>query len=241
MGFRPVRDELRTHKDFAAQAPSIEVYAQVADAVLAHGALDGSAATVEIGCGLGGGLAYLRTRLPGRLIGIDQSLTATLRARMSGLSARRASALALPFESASIDAMIAVEAMFLYGDADGCLAEVRRTLKPGGVLVVAEFGGGKATRFKRVIEPAFRRHGLSLVTLTDCTQLARQQVIDGEPERQVTYRRLPSFLRASFVETLTLQNSHRYERWVNSEECYVIAICVRDLEPVDGTITPKGS
>jgi SAM-dependent methyltransferase len=239
MGFRPVRAELTGHKDFGAQAPNIEVYAQTADALLTYASLTETSRVVEIGSGLGGGLAYLRARLPGQQIGIDQSLTATLRARLTGLTAQRASALALPFDAGSLDAIIAVEAIFLYGDADGCLAEVCRTLKPGGILALAEFGGGKADRFRRVIENAARHHGLQLVSLIDCTPSARQQVIDGEPQRQVTYRRLPWFLRETFFETLTVLNSRRYKRWVDGKECYVIAVFARDPDAVDRAVPAK--
>lgn len=80
---------------------------------------------LDVGCGEG-------RYLPPGGIGVDLDLERLPR------SARVVcgDALALPFAPRSFDSALAIRMLNDTGDVDGALAEVRRVLRPGGVLVV---------------------------------------------------------------------------------------------------------
>lgn len=102
---------------------------------------------LDAGCGFGGTLACLEERLPGLdLVGLNIDPRQLRRA--AGLAAARpgrppafvtADACALPFADASFDRVLAVECIFHFPSRAAFLAEVRRVLKPGGVLVLSDF------------------------------------------------------------------------------------------------------
>lgn len=98
---------------------------------------------LEVGCGRGGGAAFLATRyLPRALIGIDLSPLAVARCRAAhqapGLSFETGRAEALPVASACCDIVINIESSHCYADMQRFLSEVRRVLRPGGQLAFCD-------------------------------------------------------------------------------------------------------
>lgn len=82
----------------------------------------------------------------GRMVAVDIEPTIIerlqTRAQASGinnLEARVADVHALPFEDASFDAITMMATLGEIPDADRALDELRRVLKPGGVLAISEF------------------------------------------------------------------------------------------------------
>ncbi len=103
---------------------------------------------LEVGCG-GGQLAQqAMTRRPSlRWVGLDLSAEQVARAnkRTAGTSGVRfvqGSALDLPFEEASFDAVVSVASIKHWPDPAAGLAECVRVLRPGGRLVVVEADRG---------------------------------------------------------------------------------------------------
>lgn len=70
---------------------------------------------------------------------VDASAGMLAEARANGLPAVRGDAARLPFRDDSVDAVVVVDALHHFPDRDGALAEARRVLRPGGVLVVRDF------------------------------------------------------------------------------------------------------
>jgi ubiquinone/menaquinone biosynthesis C-methylase UbiE len=103
-------------------------------------ALAGTAGRVlDAGCGTGGLLAALCRRRPDLMaIGIEWAGAAARRAAdKSGAAIVRGSVNALPFADASFDAAVSADVLCHAAvDPDRALAELRRVLRPGGLLVL---------------------------------------------------------------------------------------------------------
>jgi ubiquinone/menaquinone biosynthesis C-methylase UbiE len=125
---------------------------------------------LDIGCGTGNLLVALgRRRLGVELVGLDPDARALAmagrKAARAGLTVdwRRGYADELPFPDGSVDRVFSSLMLHHLGKAakDGMLAEVRRVLRPDGLLVLADFDGHSGARshnpFARRIAP--RAHG----------------------------------------------------------------------------------
>jgi ubiquinone/menaquinone biosynthesis C-methylase UbiE len=96
---------------------------------------------VELGCGPGWFSEAIAARV-GHLVMFDlqQEMLQLARSRVRRLntSAMHGDAVALPFATGAIDAVVVVAVLGEIPDRDACLAEIRRVLRPGGVLLIAE-------------------------------------------------------------------------------------------------------
>jgi SAM-dependent methyltransferase len=97
---------------------------------------------LEVGCG--DGVLLYKAMLGGAaMIGVDMSRTGLTHARQQIASRLerapqlvRASALELPFRDGSFDYVLSVEVIEHLDEVDRYLAEIRRVLRPGGLLAV---------------------------------------------------------------------------------------------------------
>ncbi len=93
---------------------------------------------LDAGCGTGGTTIHLRRF--GEVVGVDLMWEALLPTRERGLGGRlaRASVERLPFASASFDVVTSFEVLYhlQVGDDRRALAELRRVLRPGGLLLL---------------------------------------------------------------------------------------------------------
>ena len=98
---------------------------------------------LEVSCGRGGGASFLcRYKRPQTIIGVDIADKAVEFCRkvhrLKNLRFIQGDAEDLPVFDCSFDAVINVEASFCYGEFDRFLAEVERTLRPGGYFLFAD-------------------------------------------------------------------------------------------------------
>jgi SAM-dependent methyltransferase len=104
-------------------------------------ALEGTFGRVlDAGCGTGGFLAVLRERRPDLIrFGIEWDSTAAPRARAkSGAAIARGSVNALPFADNSFDAAVSADVLCHAAvEPRAALAELKRVLRPGGLLVLS--------------------------------------------------------------------------------------------------------
>lgn len=112
----------------------------IAAMLLADAALPASGDVLDVGCGSGGTMTWFLSLYQGwRAFGIDVAPDGVRAARDAGRSACLGSALSLPFASASMDAVVTFDVLQhlpLDGGAAQALAEMRRVLRPGGVLLL---------------------------------------------------------------------------------------------------------
>ncbi len=116
----------------------LALYGHVAGAAPLEGA-----EVLEVGCGRGGGAAFVARRFDvGRLTGLDFSEGAIDFASAHHTDPRlrfvHGDAENLPFADASFDAVVNVESSHCYPDVDRFVAEVYRVLRPGGSLLFAD-------------------------------------------------------------------------------------------------------
>lgn len=96
---------------------------------------------LEVGCGTGAFAERLAAENPrAQLVAIDQSDRFVELAVARGLLARAADVQDLPFGDAQFDVVAAMWMLYHLPDLDRGLAEIRRVLRPGGLLVAATNG-----------------------------------------------------------------------------------------------------
>jgi len=106
--------------------------------------LEPDSRVLEVGCGPGFFSPFLARAAPiGQLVLVDLQIgmLRTARGRLpagSNAGCVRADASALPLATATFDAVICATMLGEVPDTAGCLDEIRRVLRPGGRLTVAE-------------------------------------------------------------------------------------------------------
>lgn len=96
---------------------------------------------LEIGCGTGAFAGRLAAELPDSgVVAVDQSARFVELTASRGVEARVADAEELPFADGSFDAVAALWMLYHVADLHRALDEVRRVLRPGGVLVAVTNG-----------------------------------------------------------------------------------------------------
>jgi SAM-dependent methyltransferase len=96
-----------------------------------------AARALEVGCGTGHWLGLLRQWRP--VVGLDRSQGMLRRAQAgaaAGLPLAQASAEGLPVAAGCFDLVLVVNALHHFGQQAAFVAEARRVLRPGGVLVM---------------------------------------------------------------------------------------------------------
>lgn len=106
--------------------------------LIADAAMPATGTMLDVGCGSGQTMHWFRRQYPGwQLFGLDVAGDGLRAARDAAEDVTLASALQLPFPDASVDAVITldvVQHLPLGGGDSLALREMRRVLRPGGVL-----------------------------------------------------------------------------------------------------------
>jgi SAM-dependent methyltransferase len=173
---------------------------------------------VEVGCGRGGGSAFVFERFaPSSMTGIDLARTAIERARRRygrpGLTFLTGDAQNLPFADASFDAVINVESSHCYPDVARFLGEVVRVLRPGGLLLFTDFRPIVSTPTYpqddvQVLYRQLAEAGLQTVEEQDITaEVVRALSLATPAVRARVERRVPKPLRRYALEFSAVEGS----------------------------------
>ena len=176
-----------------------------------------------MGAGFGSGAAFIEERYGCRVIPLERSPTARcLGMLIHGKRIRRAAGLELPLPPASVDAVIAVDAMTDLS-IETFFKAARRVLKPCGRLVVADVRRQPSEDTRAVFNAAFRKAGFMEHRVEDVTPTALQACEEDGARRRRALRYLPRKLRESFGDTLCLPESDGYRAFADDERAYVFA------------------
>lgn len=209
----------------------LQLYRAVAGAVDLTG-LD----VLEVGCGRGGGAAFVfDTFSPRSLLGVDLARSAIRRCQREhgrpGLQFRTGDAEALPFGDRSFDVVLSVESSHCYSHPDRFLREVHRVLAPGGRLLLADFrdtapvvakGALFAADDVALLRDQVAAAGFVTIEEEDITaNVIRALQLDTPVRRPRIERRVPRPLREHALAFAAVEGSPVFEAFADGRRTYL--------------------
>lgn len=127
--------------------------------------IEAGANCLDVGCGPGALTAELarRTRAE-RVAAVDPAaqFVESCRARVPGADVRRGTAEQLPFDDASFDVALSQLVVAFMRDADAAVGELRRVVRPGGVVAVCMWAEGEQMQLLHLFWEAAAAVGVDL-------------------------------------------------------------------------------
>jgi ubiquinone/menaquinone biosynthesis C-methylase UbiE len=218
-GYSKDNNKIELEKTDEKNRYSIQLYHLVATGVDIKGK-----DILEVGCGRGGGLSYINRYLsPNFVTGVDLNKKAIKFCNKKYSSEKikffQADAQKLNFEDNAFDVVINIESSHRYSQVDVFLNEVYRVLKPGGVILFADFGNQEDLKklnahlknldFKRL------KNGIITENVVEALKLST-------PNREELVRRLlPKFLQNLGRNFAAIEGTTTYNKFLTGEFEYV--------------------
>jgi ubiquinone/menaquinone biosynthesis C-methylase UbiE len=221
-GYEDANEKIILAQDDELNRYSIQLYHRLATAVDLK-----DKNIVEVGCGRGGGLAYITRKFsPSNSLGIDIERRAVNFAnkyhQIKGLSFVQGDAHNLPVASNTYDVVLNVESSHRYFNMNLFLSEVSRVLKPKGYFLFTDF------RFQHEM-PALEE-ALSLSGLTRIEQQSINSPVlaalnhDTERRKRLVKKLIPQILYNLALDFAGVTNSVTYNRILSGEFVYFLYI-----------------
>ena len=205
------------------------VYERVFERLQMGGEWQQSPSLLEIGAGISPGHQLAKLHNNWSYESLDASWAAVLRGKWNGVQCQQGSISHLPHESQTLDAVCAVECICVVkpDERAAFFSELKRVLVPGGRLVSVDFYPVKSDQAQQRVTQQCESLGLQLDFVEDLTTLAQIAIEQTEPERATLFDRIPGFVRNSefgrgLRETLSLEGSEHYRRWLAGERSYLM-------------------
>ncbi len=169
---------------------------------------------LEVGCGRGGGAAYIKKYLqPKQMTGLDIAHNAVKLAiekhGREGLQYIQGNAEHLPFSAESFDVVINVESCHAYGSVPKFLTEVKRVLRPGGYFLITDMRGPNGMQ---TLKNNLLKSELELLSDEDITNNVVEAI---EKEEAVKQERIaagiPKWFQKPFKEFAGVKGSKIHE------------------------------
>lgn len=186
---------------------------------------------LEVSCGHGGGASYLvREMHPASYTGLDLNGPGIELCRkvhqLPGLDFVCGDAQAMPFDDASFDVIISVEAGHLYPRFRSFLAEVARVLRPGGHFLYAD---ERARKDVPEWDAALSSSPLKQVS----SRIINDEVVRGmdgssAPIAELINTRIPKLFRGVAREFACLPGSRMYQSMQSGKTAYRMYHFVKD-------------
>jgi len=191
---------------------------------------------LEIGCGAGGGAAFIaRNYQPKSVTGIDllpvNIAEAEARGSVPGLTFAVGDATSLQFPDNSFDVVVNIESSHSYSSIEKFFSEVKRVLKPGGVFLFAdhrpvhdEWG---PDRTLAALEKQISEIGMASLNYEDITPNinAASDMLNQGKEFMLIMSGIRGFEQTHFRELLHCRGSRNYEKLKSGEwqyRCYAL-------------------
>ncbi len=188
---------------------------------------------LEIGCGRGGGAAYLTKKYnPVSYLATDISAKLIRQNNKfyneEGLSFAVANAEQLKYPDNSYDVVINVESSRCYTDMEAFIRHTYRVLSVGGHFCFTDL---RYTAEYPDLRSAFLSPGFEIVEEREITKNVVQALqLDNERRKTLVTEKLPKFLKSSAMEFAGIEGSTRYQLFKDGEMGYYKLI-LRKLNP----------
>lgn len=174
------------------------------DHVVAAAGVTAGSRVLDVGCGFGGTLDRVRSRLPGcRLAGLNiDERQVSWASRLVGagdppIAFVAADGCRLPVADGSLDHVLAVECIFHFPSRKAFFVEVARVLRPGGTLALSDFlmaPGALASVAERMSGgDDWYGHMAKPLTPQGYERLARRTGLEPVSDDDVNARTLPTY------------------------------------------------
>ncbi|MBM4353214.1 MAG: class I SAM-dependent methyltransferase [Deltaproteobacteria bacterium] len=208
---------------------------------------------LEVGCGRGGGAAWMARSLgPMRVVGMDISPSAVAHANRlhvaraghqrssltnpghspssatesglpTDLSYLPGDAEAMPFPDGFFDVVVNVESSHCYGSMDRFLGEVARVLRPGGRLCFCDVRD-RADAVRLRRDLEGNRHGLAVVELEDITANVLAALDRTSARKEAALARFPFWVRGMLLDQSGVIGGVVHTAFVRGERVYLRAL-----------------
>lgn len=234
LGFGELGPEIDTFAIAAPEEP-FRAFIQMYRHVLKQADLNDKD-VLEIGCGAGGGAAFIaRNYHPKSIIAIDllpvNITAAEARGSVPGLTFAVGDATSLQFPDNSFDVVVNIESSHSYSSIEKFFSEVKRVLKPAGVFLFAdhrpvhdEWG---ADRTLAALEKQIRDTGMAILNEEDITPNinAASDLLNQGKEFMLTMSGIRGFEQTHFREIMHCRGTRNYQKFKSGEwqyRCYAL-------------------
>ena len=178
---------------------------------------------VEIGCGRGGGLAYLTTEYsPASAVGVDvcrQAVSFCNRHyKVAGLTFMQGDAQHLKLEDQCCDVVINVESSHRYSDNEAFLREVFRILRPDGYFLYTDF------RYDHLVKNLINELNVSGLKILQERYITKEVIealkLDDARKRELVMRLTPLFLHKTALNFAAVIGSDSFNKFKSGKFVY---------------------
>lgn len=225
-GYNEKEHEVSLDKDQESNRFSIQLYHH-----LTHGIEIKNKDIVEIGCGRGGGLAYItKTFAPKTALGIDLEARAVDFSNkyytIENLSFKQGDAQNLELENESTDIVFNVESSHRYPDFKSFINEVSRVLRPGGHLLFTDFR--YANEYDQLVED-MAKCGLKILKHREITKDVVEALdLDDQRRRNLVNKLTPKFLHKIALNFSGAKDTETYNQFAKRDYVYFSYILQKD-------------